>query len=116
MRYYLVMWDCQGVEHLAEITEHHPDRWAKDHLFDSINAGRKVQKKFSVPLEAMKMRARANSQRHYEIYVFTSDDGIGLDDIREWFDVDPQSFADWVRENHSYCILDDRAKTPAVIV
>lgn len=117
MRYYLVSWDSLGVEFLEEITEHHPDRWAKDHLFDSIRDGKKkTSKPLGFDVMALKLRARCNSHRHYEIYVFTTDPGIEPHDLRHWFEKDPQEFADWVRENHSYCILDDRAKTPAVIV
>jgi hypothetical protein len=116
VRYYIVSWDCNGVEFFEEITEHHPDRWAEQFLFDTIKASKRVEKKMGFNLEMLKMRARFNSQRHYEIYVFTSDDEIGPDEITEWFTVDPQGFADWVRNNHSYKIWDDRAPTKAVIV
>jgi hypothetical protein len=116
VRYYIVSWDCHGVEFFEEITEHHPDRWAQNHLFDSIKASKRVEKKMGFNLEMLKLRARFNSQRHYEIYVFTSDDQIGAEEIRAWFTADPQGFADWVRKNHSYKIHDDRAKTKPAIV
>jgi hypothetical protein len=110
MKYWIVSWDCQGVEFLKEITEDHPDNWAKQHLFDSIKESKKVEKPLSVNLTALKMRAIANGHRHYEIYVFTSDDGIDEESIKDWFEGDPQSFADWVRKNHSYKIYDNRAE------
>jgi len=116
MRYWLVSWDCEGVEHLEEITEHHPDNWAKNHLFDSIKASRKVDKGMSTPLYALKLRAMYNSQRHYEIYVFTSNEDIDSSDLRAWFENDPQSFANWVRVNHSYKIWDQRAEKKPTIV
>jgi hypothetical protein len=116
MRYYIVSWDCHGVEFFEEITEHHPDRWAEQFLFDTIKASKRVEKKMGFNLEMLKMRARFNSQRHYEIYVFTSDDEIGPDEITEWFTADPQGFANWVRANHNYKIHDDRAKTKPAIV
>jgi hypothetical protein len=118
MRYYIVSWDCNGVEFFEEITEHHPDNWAKQHLFDSIKESRKVEKGFSFNLGALKMRAQVNTHRHYEIYVFTSNPDIGPDDIAAWFKTDPQSFADWVRKNHSYKIHDDRRspyEKPAIV-
>jgi hypothetical protein len=118
MRYWLVSWDCEGVEFLEEITEHHPDNWAKDHLFDTIKASRKVQKPQSYTITALKLRAQANTHRHYEIYVFTSDDDIDLAALRSWFREDPQTFADWVRSNHSYKIWDDRCdpyKKPVIV-
>jgi hypothetical protein len=116
MRYYIVSWDNQGVEFFKEITEDHPDNWAKQHLFDSIKASKKVEKAMSFNLTALKMRAMANSQRHYEIYVFTSEDDIGEADIKNWFDSDPQSFANWVRKNHSYKVYDNRVTQKPVIV
>lgn len=116
MKYWIVSWDCNGVEFFQDITEHHPDRWAENHLFDSIKASRVVRKPMSFDLLALTMRARANTQRHYEIYVFTSEDDITGNDIRDWFMEQPQHFADWVRGNHSYKIWDDRAaKKPAIV-
>ena len=116
MRYYIVSWDCEGVEFLKEITEDHPDNWAKQHLFDTIKTSKKVEKPLSFSLTGLKMRAMANSQRHYEIYVFTSEDDIDEDAIKDWFTADPQGFADWVRLNHSYKIWDDRATKKPLIV
>ncbi len=116
MRYYIVSWDMHGVEFFEEITEHHPDEWAKNHLFDSIKQSKKIEKTMGFNLQALILRAQFNTHRHYEIYVFTSEDNIGPSDIQEMFTRDPQAFADWVRENHSYKVLDNRAREKAVIV
>lgn len=116
MRYYIVSWDNLGVEYFKEITEDHPDNWAKQHLFDSIKESKKVEKPLSFPLTALKLRAQANGHRHYEIYVFTSTDDVGPEEIEAWFKDNPQSFADWVRENHSYKIWDERAREKPVIL
>jgi pyrroloquinoline quinone (PQQ) biosynthesis protein C len=70
----------------------------------------------SFNVQALKLRAQANGHRHYEIYVFTSNEDITKEDIQAWFTEHPQSFADWVRKNHSYKIWDERAREPAVIV
>ena len=93
-RYYIVSWDCEGVEFFQEITEHHPANWARQHLFDTI-----------------KLRAQMNAHRHYEIYVFTSSELVGPKEIKAWFTRDPQNFADWVREHHSYQVYSNRRKT-----
>jgi hypothetical protein len=64
----------------------------------------------------MTMRARFNSQRNYEIYVFTSEDNIGFDDIDQWVKDDVQGFADWVRANHAKCLWNDRpTRKPAIL-
>jgi hypothetical protein len=44
-----------------------------------------------------RLRAQANPQRHYEIYLIEVEDDIGVDDIREAFDSSPQTMADTVR-------------------
>lgn len=118
MRYYIVSWDCEGVEFFEEITEHHPENWAKNHLFDSIKASKKVEKPIGFNLTALKLRAQMNHHRHYEIYVFTSTEDIGPEDIKSWFISDAQSFADWVRKNHSYEVYNNRRdpyKKPVIV-
>jgi hypothetical protein len=115
MRYYIVSWDCEGVEFLDEITEYHPDNWAKKNLFQSIKDSKKIDCNYP-NLFPITMRARFNGHRHYEIYVFTSEDDIGEEAIREWSDTDPQGFANWVREHHTQKLWDDRAKKKPVIV
>lgn len=116
MRYYIVSWDNLGVEFFQEITEHHPENWAKNHLFDTIKQSKKVEKPLGFNLHALILRAQFNTQRHYEIYVFNSEDNIGPEDIQEWFTTRPQDFANWVRENHSYEVYNNRKTTKDVIV
>ncbi len=116
MRYYIVSWDNLGVEFFEEITEHHPENWAKDHLFDSIKQNKRVKKPMKFNLQALILRAQFNTHRHYEIYVFTSEDDVGPQDIQHWFTVTPQDFAEWVRENNSYKIYSNRKTTKDLIV
>lgn len=116
MRYYIVSWDNLGVEFFEEITEHHPDNWARSHLFDSIKQSKISEKNFSFNLSHLKMRAQMNSHRHYEIYVFTSNDDVGPTKIRDWFESDAQGFANWVRDNHSYKVFDNRRTHKDVII
>jgi len=57
-----------------------------------------------------------NTQRNYEIYVFTAEDSINIIDLDNWVKDDVQGFADWVRANHSKCLWNDRATKKPVIV
>ncbi len=43
------------------------------------------------------LRARYNSQRHYEIYIITAAAGIDENDIRAMFEANPQTAADTIR-------------------
>ena len=117
-RYYIVSWDCEGVEFFQEITEHHPDNWAKNHLFDSIKQSKKVEKPVSFPLNHLILRAQMNTHRNYEIYVFTSSMNVGPKEIKAWYTRDPQGFADFVREHHSYQVYNNRRdpyKKPVIL-
>lgn len=116
MRYYIVSWDNLGVEFFQDITEHHPENWAKAHLFDSIKESAVVNgPALGFSLTGLLLRARMNPERHYEIYVFTSTDDVSADDIKHWFTETPQAFADWVRKNHSLKLFSNRKTTKDII-
>jgi hypothetical protein len=116
MRYYLVSWDCMGVECLRDVTEFHPDVWARQHLFNSIkNAERPPNITLGHEVAMMRLRARLNPQRNYEIYLFTAEDDIDRDGIEAWIEADVQGFADWVRDNYAKCLWNDRSTKKPVI-
>ena len=116
MRYYLVSWDCNGVECLKDITEFHPDNWARQHLFNSIKTAEKIpDTTIGHDIAMMRLRAQMNPQRNYEIYMFTAEDDMDIIDINNWIKQDVQGFADWVRANHAKCLWNDRATRKPVI-
>lgn len=88
---FAVMWDCNGLEAVADVTSCEQERaWA---MLQGI-----ANPPFKVPnLNQWKLRAWANQQRHYEIYVLEVEEGITEDDIREAFESAPQEMADTVR-------------------
>jgi hypothetical protein len=104
-RQFAVMWDCMGLEAVKEIPDPALATWA-----------RLQDKKPEPPPNLMhwQLRARYNLQRHYEIYILTTDTKITEECIRDWFRDSPQAAADLVRERgvkfHS-----DRATSKAVI-
>lgn len=55
----------------------------------------------------LELRARANSQRFYEIYTVTAAPGITAQDLRELFDECPQQAADTIRDK-GHCWYSDR--------
>ena len=55
----------------------------------------------------LELRARYNSQRHYEIYIFNAQEGITKEDIQDMFDADPQTAADLIRK-HGHRYYSDR--------
>ena len=87
---FVAVWDCHGLEYLGDITaDEHNRTWA-------ALQGKPV--KVTIPnLLHLELRARYNSQRHYEIYIFNAREGIGAEDIREMFEADPQTAAETIR-------------------
>ena len=94
---FVAMWDMTGLECLINVTkldkEH--EQWEKENIFRILKDQDKTIKPAHVPLDMMILRARANSQRHYEIYAFDSE--LSEQDIRETFEDSPQVIVDAIR-------------------
>ena len=90
-RTYAVMWDCRGLEAVARVDDVSKRRmWA-------VLKGEDANKIPAPNLMHWRLRAQANMQRHYEIYLLETEDDIGEDEIREAFEASPQTMADTVR-------------------
>ena len=61
------------------------------------------------------LRARYNSQRHYEIYSVAATDGITAEDIQDMFEASPQSAADTIRRL-GHCLHSDRSEKHRVLI
>ena len=107
MRYILASWDREGFECLEDITSKHPDTWEKGQLVEALKGNTPQRNPLAQMISHMTLRARFNSQRCYEIYVFTTQDDIEFKDIEDWMIADPQSLVNWVRKNHSVKIYSD---------
>jgi len=86
-----LMWDCDGLE-AAEVVED-PNKkrmWA-------VLQGQDPNQVRVPNLLMWQLRAQANPQRHYEIYLVSVEDDIGIEDVREAFKTAPQEMADTVR-------------------
>lgn len=103
---FLAIWCNERLEYVGNYTEYSQAKtWA-------ALQGVPCEKTFPNIMHLM-LRARYNSQRHYEIYIFTVEDGITTDDIEQMFEINPQSMADMIRAN-GHCIHSDRRSTERV--
>ena len=99
------MWDNTGLECVIDITEREQmQAWAQ--LQDQEGPS-------AIPINMLILRARYNSQRHYEIYAVTATEGITKDDITEMFENSPQTAADTIRRL-GRCIHSDRVNQSEV--
>lgn len=83
---YIIMWDSLGLEYIANVSA--MERAAIDDVLNDRVAR-------TIPLNSLLLRARFNSQRHYEIYMVESE--LTEDEIIAHFDSDPQSIVDAIR-------------------
>ena len=104
---FLAMWDCNGLEYLGDVTLQEQDKvWS---------ALKGTTPTHTIPnFMHMKLRAQANTARHYEIYVFNAAPGICTNDIQGMFDANPQMAADTIRRV-GQCLHSDRAEHEVAI-
>ena len=103
---FAIMWDCNGLEAVEQL----PD--AAETTFALL----KGQEPPRPPnIMHWELRARYNSQRNYEIYIFDAVAGITEQDIRNMFEASPQTAADTIRRIGTV-FYSDRQTQKAVIV
>jgi hypothetical protein len=106
---FLIMWCSEGLECCIDVTEDQQRRmWQK-------LKGEQVSESAIPNYQHLLLRARYNSQRHYEIYSVEATDGITAEDIREMFEANPQSAADTIRRR-GHCLHSDRAERQRVLI
>jgi hypothetical protein len=95
---YLLSWDCTGLEAVVNISDiEKEEMWATlKETKENPNKGR--TNTVGGIVNMIVLRARFNSQRHYEIYCIDTEDHITAEDFRTMFDKDPQHTADLIRE------------------
>ena len=106
---FLVVWDQLGLEFCVDVTEDQQRR-----MWESLQ-GKHVSDSRIPNINHIMLRARFNSQRHYEIYTVEATDGITADDIRDMFEASPQTAADTIRRL-GHCIHSDRAERDRVLI
>ena len=101
---FLVMWDCNGLECIFDITNMEGDAMI------AVLKGETYKQPFN--LYTLMLRARYNSQRSYEIYTFEVEGDISKDEMANTFESNPQYFADLIREkgNKLYSDYNPRQK------
>lgn len=114
---FIAMWDMYGLECLIDynkiLVEH--ECWEKEKVWNSLKGLDCKTTEPDVPFDMLIMRARANPQRHYEIYSINTDKSIDYKTMLNLFKEQPQIAANLLREKGNK-IYSDRNNTKAVIV
>ena len=85
---FAIMWDCHGLEAVERVPN------PADTTF-AVLANKPLPQ--MPKIMHWQLRARYNSQRHYEIYIITAAAGIDENDIRDMFEANPHAAAETTR-------------------
>ena len=109
---FIFSWDCNGIEAIVPISQY--EGWDAENTF-RILADKPTERN---PLDSivrnLVLRARYNTQRHYEIYAVDCSADMDEKFWREQWEAHPQFTADLIRERGQK-IYSDRATKKAVI-
>ena len=120
-RALLLSWDNTGLEGVVEVDYDALDLEQQNRVASILSnpkgrdPGNPLNEKLSSTLSMMKLRARYNNQRHYEIYLVPVSDGITEQNIRDLFESTPQAAADLMRERGTQ-LYSERAHTDQVVI
>jgi hypothetical protein len=97
---FIAVWDNTGLESIFDVDAEmaQRDAYEKRKLWNILKDEKMLEYRSSIPLQLLILRARANSQRHYEIYQFTTD-GLDMDDVKSMFEDNPQFVVNHIRKN-----------------
>ena len=95
---FLISWDMTGLEAIVCISEMaRQETWQaliQDHTKENHKSRSSTVNEL---VNKITLRARYNSQRHYEIYLIDVDSTITDKDLKDFFEADPQAAADLIR-------------------
>jgi len=105
MNTYIISWDMTGLEAVVDITENiaRGDAFEREKIWDLLKDPNSTPHnewahEVNQILHHMMLRARANPQRHYEIYSINTNGDITKLDLEDMFNDAPQAAADLIRD------------------
>ena len=102
---YVIIWCSTGLESVIPIGQY--ELIDRENTFRILSDADPLSNPLNHIISTSVIRARYNSQRHYEIYAIEAHDGITERDIETMFENNPQASADLVR-NIGHKIYSDR--------
>lgn len=110
---YIFAWDQTGIDSIIPIGQY--EEWDKNNTWNVLNNRPVKRNPLNSILQSLILRAKYNSQRHYEIY--SVDCAFPIDEA-EWREIwanDPQGTADLIRER-GYQIYSDREDRTSQVI
>jgi hypothetical protein len=120
---FLVYWCDEGLESIIDITEDlaQANLREREMIFDILKDpdGAKInepQKRISRLINGMSLRAQFNTQRNYELYCLHTTEEITKEQLESYFDNDPQSTVNLIRERGTHMFGQGAGKRKQVIL
>lgn len=120
---FLVYWCDEGLESIIDITEDlaQANLREREMLFDILkdpDAAKinEPQKRISQLIHSMSLRAKFNTQRNYELYCLHTTEDITKDQLEGYFNNEPQSTVDLIRERGTHMFGQGAGKRKQVIL
>ena len=110
---YIFAWDNTGIEAVIPITQY--EQHDRDNTMRILSDEKTVRNPLNNIIQMLVLRAKANPQRHYEIYSVDCSVEMDEDWWREQWASDPQGCADLVRERGNKMYSDRADKSKQVI-
>jgi hypothetical protein len=103
---FLLSWDMTGLETVMDLTTLEQLRVAEEKIRmmkilsdpEARDPGDQTGAALNRAVQSILLRARVNSQRHYEVYTIQTDPSISERDMWELFNNSPQHAAELIRE------------------
>ena len=92
---YVFAWDCTGIEAIVPISEY--ENWETQNAFRVLEGKQPRTNPMNETINMLKMRARFNPQRHYEIYALDCDPSFTAARWSKLWHSDPQGCAELAR-------------------
>ena len=109
-RVLLIMWDREGLDSVVDATELN-----REDLFNVLSDNHKLVGQVDSALLKLQLRARFNAHRVCEIYSIKVEEDVTADDMRDWFDTNPQGMADMIRAR-GQCLWSQSANSNKVVI
>lgn len=110
---FVFAWDQYGIESIVPITKY--ENWDKQNLMNLLGDKPIQRNPLNDVVRNLILRARLNSQRHYEIYAIDCSSELDEEFWREQWQEQPQFTADLIRER-GHKIYSDRVENEKVLI
>lgn len=110
---FIFSWDHLGIEAIVPISQY--ENHDKDQLINLLKDKPRERNPLDSIVRSLLLRARFNTQRHYEIYAVDCDASMDEAFWRKQWEEYPQTTADLIRERGHKLYSDRATKQPVII-